>query len=233
MNILNFLLRTIFPENVTCIICRDEDTYKYGLCKKCFDKLKRTDGNRCKICLDAINTEGLCAACFNSPPDYKRLYCSFVYGEPIKNCLLLLKSGRGGFLKHQFSDIALDTIPEEILKSCTLITSVPASPARLRERGYNQAALIGKELSKKTKIPYRDTLKRTNDTKTALLDKAERLKSIKNQFARILDVKDETVLLIDDICTTGSTLRACAHQLKLAGAKEIFCFTVARTDKKL
>ena len=43
----------------------------------------------------------------------------------------------------------------------------------------------------------------------------------------------ETVLLVDDVCTTGATLRACAHQLKLAGAKEVYCFTVARTDKKM
>jgi ComF family protein len=233
LKFFDFILQVLFPYNVSCIVHRDNDVFRYGFCEECYKKLKRTDGCRCEICLDLINTEGRCGACFSDPPDYERLYCSFVYDEPIKMPLLLLKSGKGGYLKHQFSEIALDTVPKDIMDKITLITSVPSSRLRTYKRGYNQSELIGREISKKTSIPYLNVLSRTGEAKAALLDKAERLKSIKDQFILSKNIFGETVLLVDDVCTTGATLRACAHQLKLAGAKEVYCFTVARTDKKM
>ncbi len=227
-----FLEQLFFPVNVNCNYCGKEQIYKYGICKECYDQLKKPEGDRCEICMDRINTEGLCAACFKKKPAYKKLFCGFIYHGPLKKMIIRFKASNKRYMKYPFSDIALDVIPKEIFDKLTLITAVPSSAHRLWDRGYNQARLVAEELSQKTGVPYKDTLIRLKDTKTSKLNKEERLKSIKDQYYFACSVLGETVLLIDDVCTTGSTLRECAKMLKKAGAEEIYCFTVARTELK-
>ncbi len=221
-----------FPNNVTCNVCKSEKVYKYGLCEDCFKLLKKPDGNRCEICMDQINTEGLCAACFKKKPDYTRLYSAYVYEMPLSFLIVGLKKSNKRYLKYPFSEIAIDTIPNEILEKINLITAVPTAPKRLKKRGYNQAELISKEISAKTNIPYKNVLVRLKETKTTLLNKDERSSALKDEYSFSEVLNGETVLLVDDVCTTGATLRQCAKMLKKAGAKEVFCFTIARTDLK-
>lgn len=224
------LSEILFPLNACCTICKSENVFKYGLCEDCFIYLPKMRGNRCEICLDEINTEGLCSACLDKRPEYTKLFCNYVFTSPLSALLVGLKDSNKQYLKTHFAQMALDTV--DVLDKITLITSVPSNKKRLRKRGYNQAELIAKELSELTNIPYDSVLLRMGDTKTSTLNKAERLKSIKDQFYFKKGVFGETVLLIDDICTTGSTLRECSFMLKKAGAKEVFCFTVARTDRR-
>ncbi len=155
-----------------------------------------------------------------------------MYKLPLKAMILKLKSSNSRYMKYPFAEIALDVIPKEVLDKVSLITAVPSSAYRLWDRGFNQAQLIADEISELTHIPYKDTLMRLKDTKTSMLNKEARIKSIKDQYCFSCSVTGETVLLIDDVCTTGSTLRECAKMLKKAGAEEIFCFTVARTELK-
>ena len=226
-----FIKEIIFPSCVKCLLCFREETVKYSLCADCFKKLKITNGQRCEICLDRINTEGLCKNCLNKRPFYTKLYSPYVYDTAIKELILKFKSGNNQFLKEYFALIALDSIPSEILDKCTLITNVPCSKFKLKKRGYDQAQLIAKAISEKTDIPYKEALYRLSGEKTALLSKKHRKKTVIDRYSFCLNVYGETVLLIDDVCTTGTTLNYCSEQLKKAGAKEIFCFTVARTDK--
>lgn len=230
-NVFKFIKEIIFPTNVKCLLCFREETVKYSLCADCFSKIKVTDGQRCEICLDRINTQGLCKNCLNKRPFYTRLYSPYVYDTTIKEMILKFKSGNNQFLKDYFALIAFDSIPKEIFDKCTLITNVPCSKYKLKKRGYDQAQLIAKALSKKTDIPYKEALYRLSGEKTALLNRKHREKTIEDRYSFCLNVYGETVLLIDDVCTTGTTLSYCSEQLKKAGAKEVFCFTVARTDK--
>lgn len=229
--VLDFIKEIFFPSDVKCLICSNEQTEKYSLCADCLDEIKKPEGQRCNICFDRINTEGLCAACFNKKPFYTKLYCSYIYAPPLKDLILKFKSGSNEYLKEYFARIALDTVPKEVFDKCTLITNAPCSKEKLLHRGYDQGAAIGKAVSKKTGIPYKETIVRLKEEKTALLNKASRLKSADDRYLFCENVYNETILLVDDVCTTGATLRACADQLKKAGAKEVFCFTVARTDK--
>ena len=212
-------------------MCFNEETVKYSLCADCFKKLKTLDGQRCEICLDKINTIGLCKNCLSKRPFYTRLYSSYVYEGAIKELILKFKSGNNKFLKNYFVDIALDNIPDEIIEKCSLITNVPCSKHKLKKRGYDQAQLIAKGISEKTDIPYKEALYRISGEKTAVLSRKHREKTVEERYSFCTNVYGETVLLIDDVCTTGSTLNFCSRQLKKAGAKEVFCFTIARTDK--
>ncbi len=230
-NVFKLIKEIIFPLNVKCLLCFNEETTKYSLCKDCFSQLKETKGQRCSICLDRINTEGLCKDCLKKQPFYTRLYSPYVYDTKIKELILKFKSGNNQYMKEYFAQIALDNIPVEILNKCSLITNVPCSTYKLKKRGYDQAQLIAKTISKKTLIPYKNTLARLNSEKTALLNKKNRQQTVEERYIFCTNVFNETILLIDDVCTTGTTLRYCSQQLKKAGAKEVFCFTVARTDK--
>ncbi len=229
--VLDFIKELIFPSNVKCLICHSEETEKYSICSSCLKKIKKPEGQRCKICCDRINTEGLCAECFKKKPFYTRLYCSYIYADPLKKLILKFKSGNNKFLRQYFALIALDTVPEEIFNKCSLITSVPCSKEKLFLRTYDHGQEIAKAISENTNIPYKETLVRLKAEKTAKLDKAHRLKNANDKYLFCENVFNETVLLVDDVCTTGFTLRVCADQLKKAGAKEVFCYTVARTDK--
>lgn len=229
--VLDFIKGIIFPSDVKCLICENEKTEKYSICSDCLEKIKKPEGQRCKICFDRINTEGLCADCFNKKPFYTRLYCSYIYADPLKELILKFKSGDNKYLREYFARIAIDCVPQEIFDKCSLITNVPCSKKKLFARGYDHGAEIAKMISKKTYIPYKETIVRLNTEKTALLNKANRLKSAEERYLFCQNVFNQTILLVDDVCTTGATLRACADQLKKAGAKEVFCFTVARTDK--
>lgn len=229
--VFSFLKEIFFPSKVKCIICENELTEKYSICSDCLEKFKIVKGQRCKVCLDKINTQGFCADCLKKRPFYTMLYSPYVYESPLKELILKYKTGNNEYLKEYFACIALDSIPEEVLDKCNLITNVPCSKEKLKLRGYDQGKVLAKEISKKTSIPYKETLVRLSGEKTARLNKAKRIDSVKERYLFCDNVYGQTVLLIDDVCTTGATLRYCSEQLKTAGAKEVFCFTIARTDK--
>ena len=108
---------------------------------------------------------------------------------------------------------------------------VPLHPKRLRERGYNQASLLAKKLSRLGGLPVvEDTLIRVRDalpqarTRSAI----ERRQNVQDAFVCHQGLEGKQVLLIDDVCTTGATLDACAIALKAAGAGSVWGLTVAR-----
>jgi ComF family protein len=117
-----------------------------------------------------------------------------------------------------------------------IIAPVPLHPVRLRERGYNQSCILAKKLHKKIQtrnpelIPL--LLERTRDTPSQTkLSKDARIENLRGAF-RVKDgappLNGRTVLLIDDVCTTGATFGACARALKDAGAKKVCALAIAR-----
>jgi ComF family protein len=111
------------------------------------------------------------------------------------------------------------------------IVPVPLHPARQRERGFNQAAILAELLGASVDAPVRMVLERTRYTTTqTAYDRAERIENLHGAFRlrKNQDVRDFRVLLIDDVLTTGSTLSECARVLRLAGAVSIHAATAAR-----
>ncbi len=112
------------------------------------------------------------------------------------------------------------------------IAPVPLHPVKLREREFNQAALLAAQLARVTKIPLREKiLQRVNPTATqTLLTRDERAANMKNAFAvrKNLRLDGKRIVLVDDVFTTGATTNACAQALRAAGAAEVCVWTVAR-----
>jgi ComF family protein len=113
-----------------------------------------------------------------------------------------------------------------------IIVPVPLHKDRLRERGYNQAALLAKEFGKSVGLPVSEnSLVRVRATQPQVdLNAQERKENVSDAFCcSNMDLKGKQVLLIDDVCTTGATLEACSVALQQVGARSVWAFTLART----
>lgn len=122
---------------------------------------------------------------------------------------------------------------EHSLKNIDTIVPVPLHRKRKRKRGYNQSALISRAISQNINVPVDEVnLQRVKNTKSQTkLNFAQRLENVIDAF-HVKDtkkIKGKTILLIDDVITTGSTINACAKQLILSNAKEVFALSVAKT----
>jgi ComF family protein len=112
----------------------------------------------------------------------------------------------------------------------SLITAVPLHPARLKERGYNQSALLGEYLAKQSNIPFRaEAVQRVRETRTQVgLGRQDRLTNVADAFEADTGLaRDQKIVIVDDVRTTGATLRACASALLAAGASTVWALTVA------
>lgn len=115
-----------------------------------------------------------------------------------------------------------------------VLVPIPLYPSRFRQRGFNQAEVLGRALSKKLRIPIRtDILRRVRKTtpQVDMKDRDERLKNVKNVFSvspNILISQSLNIFLFDDVFTTGATMRSAALTLKHAGAKIVWGITMAR-----
>ena len=157
----------------------------------------------------------------------------FVFSGDLRRLILKFKEGNARYLRYIFGQMALDAVPKEVWDNVSLLVPIPSSEKSFKERGYNQSELICNEINRVTGIPVAtDVLYRTSEVKTKRLKMQERREKIRLSYGYNRLIGDETVLLVDDVCTTGETLKACAEQLKFAGAKTVYCFSVARTELK-
>jgi len=137
------------------------------------------------------------------------------------------------FERHDFLDDALAGLLEERMRDRNFdaITAIPMPRKKERRRGYNQAELLARALSRRTGIGCDMTLlERRGDRapQSTLARRAERAKNARGAFAAGAAARGKAVLVVDDICTTGATLRACAEALVKAGAARVCTIAVAR-----
>jgi ComF family protein len=121
----------------------------------------------------------------------------------------------------------------EVFENADFITPVPSHWTRLLKRGFNPANIIAAELSKISDVKYSNFLKRNRKTdyqknKTTI----ERLTNVKEAFVCATNLEGKSVIVADDVLTTGATLNECAKTLKTAGAKYVACVTIASASAK-
>ncbi|KKQ20726.1 MAG: hypothetical protein US45_C0051G0004 [Candidatus Nomurabacteria bacterium GW2011_GWA1_37_20] len=201
------------------------------------------------------NGEEFCSKCISDAPAAERetskwIFSLYDYRHPIiKKALWLFKYKGKRRLAGIFAEIIYNKIIEELSDLSAMenfrnviLIPIPLSPKRLRERGYNQAELICKELIKINNLRRGADIKLENNIlikpketehQARIENRTERLKNIIGSFAiksenkNIESVKGRNIILIDDITTTGATLNEARKTLKQAGARKIVAFTVA------
>jgi len=165
-----------------------------------------------------------------------RIICLCDYSGIIKDALVRFKfHNRPGYGKTLASLLADKVTSFAADSGFDLITCVPLHPNRLIERGYNQSEILCRELGKRTGMPVNThILKRIKNTQAqSLLAGKERYSNVKEAF-QVVDaepVRGKSVLLVDDILTTGNTLNECARVLKNAGAAEVTAAVIASGRK--
>lgn len=233
ISIKNFLLDLLFPK--FCLNCGKEGSY---LCQDCFSLIDTFKRQYCPFCSEPkIVLDGkTCNSC-RKPKKLAGLYCAVSYDNFIVKKLInqfkyepyIKELSKPLTLLIVTHFINLNNLPN--FKEFILIP-VPLHKKKLKQRGFNQASEIGKELSKNLKVPLFDNvlIKIKQTLAQVELKKEQREKNIKGVFAcqKPELVKNRKILLIDDIFTTGSTVEECARVLKTAGAKEIWGIAVAR-----
>ncbi len=154
-----------------------------------------------------------------------------VYEGALRECVLALK--RQPYLPHRLADLLAETSQRKPLQESTRIVPVPLHPQRESARGYNQALVIGRSLSKAIRLPVDEVslIRTTHSERYRVgLDAKGRHDTVENAFAvrypRL--VTRERILLVDDVFTTGATVSSCAEVLITAGARDVFVLTIAR-----
>jgi len=210
------------------------------LCPQCLNELKLISPPFCPLCglpYDiSYPSEHLCTECLSGKRHFKMARSAFAYEGVGRELIHSFKFGKKKPLLPFLSQLmwkALSSYPE--LLSVDLVVSVPLHPKRERERGFNQSALLAKEMAKRTGLPFTPNLLRKVKLTPpqSSLTRKERLKVVKGAFTVAkrgnISLGGKKILLVDDILTTGATADECTRTLLSAGAKEVFVFTLART----
>ena len=218
-----------------CLLCGKLVDKHTGLCPECFSEIHFIGPNVCPICGHPhfFDTEtGRCPLCINKHPPFDKVQSAFYYDEFSKHLILPFKHADRTDMAA-FLSVLLSQIGTSLIESADMIIPVPLHPKRLRYRKYNQSALLALHLAKKSHKTYEPMLlKRTRDTPSQENKTyAQRAKNVKNAFSvsNPDKIQGKTILLIDDVFTTGATLASCALTLKKAGAEKVYCLTLART----
>ena len=199
-------------------------------CLECQKKIKILVKHLCVTCgLPQINSDQ-CARCQKKQPSFKMLRSWVAFENPVKEALHQLKYrrdiGLGEALSSQFSDFI-----NKLNWPIDILIPIPLGKERLKERGYNQVAMIAAPLSTKLGLSYSPkALSRSRETRSQVgLSVAEREKNVQGAFrAEEKKVNGINILLMDDVSTTGATLSAAADALRSSGAKDVYAVTIAR-----
>jgi len=231
--LLKALLDFIYPPR--CSVCGAFIWEHRPICPKCEAGIGKITHPICVICgLPFFSGEDHpCGDCSNHPPPFDRARSAAIYAGSLQPAITHFKFGRKTGLAKPLGKLMAESLigefePGEI--DC--IIPVPLHRKRLRWRGFNQALLLAREISAATGLwvdPL--TLKRIRETRPQTrLPFKERGENVRGAFAVVREtfVRDRSILLVDDVFTTGSTIIECSRMLKKAGAARIQALTVAR-----
>lgn len=198
-------------------------------CLECQQKVKTLNGILCDVCGLPQEKAGICANCRADKPHFRSLRAWAEFEEPLRSALHKLKYRRDLSMGDAIAAHMLDFV-RGLKWNAELIIPIPLGRQRLRERGYNQVAMIAKPLSMGLGVDYsQDALVRRKETRSQVgLSREERRKNVSGAFHADSGVKGKIVLVIDDVSTTGSTLSSSAEALYASGARDVFALTIAR-----
>jgi ComF family protein len=191
--------------------------------------------NVCQKCGEALKKgQHLCSACRRTSPPYQALRSWAPFSGPLREAIHSLKYHQNMGLGSKLS-LHLIAMLDQLHWPIDLVIPVPLSSERFTERGYNQSNLLARPIAFARQIPFAPrSLKRTRNTTSQVgLSAKERLANVHGAFtAQPGDISGNSILLVDDVATTGATLTACTQSLLAAGAAQVYAITLARSNFK-
>jgi ComF family protein len=199
-------------------------------CPDCQGRVPRLSEPFCDQCGIPTKSAEICEKCRSNPPAYRKMRSWAIFDSPIQSALHTMKYKRNISLGDMLALQMVDYF-HSLHWQVEAVLPVPLGKKRLKERGYNQVGLVARPLAYNVGKDYLPlALKKTRETRSQVgLSASQRHENVKNSYqADPLVVNGKSVLLMDDVATTGSTISACTESLLLAGAKEVYVLTIAR-----
>lgn len=231
--LLNSIFNHLFPNH--CLLCNKKSNTGKDLCGTCWSKLPwlLSSCTQCAKPLNIAHNESLyCGECLKNPPPYDATLAPLHYQGDIISLITKMKFYNNLSATRLFGEL----IVEKILTQAPyhdfpkLLIPVPLHPKRLRKRGYNQATLIAKHITKLTHIPTHSNLcKRIRYTTAQSKTSADiRRSNLVKAFELTQPIQAQHVAIIDDVMTTGATVGSLCHLLKENGVEKVSIWCAAR-----
>lgn len=214
------LLSLIYPRRAVCMGCGSQEGFDR-------DWL-------CEACREALASRWIGAP---PPPDgalFRGAAYAYHYGGPAGGLVRNLKYRGVTRLAPSMGRVMAKAFERIQPTGADCVAPVPMHPRRLRQRGFNHAALLAEEAAARLELPTIDVLERVRNTRQQVrLPAAERRLNMDGAFALRADVRGRRIILVDDVCTTGATARACASTFLAGGAEAVYllCFARAGEDE--
>ena len=237
-NVPRFLFNLVLPDD--CRLC-DQPLFNISripVCPSCLSLPRPLEAEfACQTCRTPflspypLDHDGQCAICRENTANFDIAFAFGSYEGPLRKLIQLFKYGKVESLADPLSAFLLRAVPRD--QSFDVIIAMPMHWRRQWERGFNQAELLARPVARRYGLKLATNLRRKRYTASqASLRETARRQNLKNSFAvvRPNEIAGKRVLLIDDVFTTGTTLRAATAALKSAGAARVVALTLARVD---
>ena len=228
LDVCTFIAQHLLPQE--CLLCTARAAGG-TLCDGCRAQLPRLSPLRCAQCATPTPQSDICGACLAAPPAFTSVTAAYAYAWPLAPLIQQFKYAGNLALARLLAESACESIRSPV----DLIIPMPLGPARLRERGFNQALELARYISTATRTPLAAAACRRvlDGAPQARLPWRQRAKNIRGAFVCDVDLSGLRVAVVDDVITTGATLDELARTLRKAGAQEVHGWMVARTLKQL
>src|SRR5438105_10160162 len=221
-------LRIVLPS--WCVVCGGELPWRdrtASCCASCWSLLPRITSGKCRSCALPIPDSDVCISCSADPLPVDWCEAWGEYSGGLERVLQAFK-----FERHDFLAVPLGSLMSDVLRDTSFdaVVPVPMHWRRERKRGYNQAELLATALAKRIRIRCDSRLlSKVRETEAqSTLSRNSRTENLRKAFAASPRVKDLRILVVDDICTTGETFRACASELLRSAASRVCAVAVAK-----
>lgn len=226
MSVFELAIAWLAPPD--CIGCAEEGSV---LCELCSGSELLPYGERCFLCGSASALARTCSGCRKSSP--RHVWTVTDYAGIGQELLQAYKFGHArhgaGIIASHMTEVLREFNSDlDIEKANYVIVPVPTASSRIRERGFDHALLLAKVVSRQTGLKLRLALGRLGQTRQVGARRTARLAQQADQYFVRRGVKGRNVLLIDDVVTTGATLRAATKTLRRAGAKRVDALVFAK-----
>jgi len=231
MNLLNAILDIAAP--TWCASCgRPVTREERHLCKECLSKIEYVK-DACPVC-SGIMDSGECGICSKRHIYFDKNISVAEYDGVIKSLIADYKFGSKKRCASLLAGICFEKA-KDILEKVDCVTAVPSSRRKKYKRGFNQSELIARELARMAGRSYRNILKeKQSGHKQKTLGFSDRFFNVLDRYElKSRSITPCSVLIVDDVFTTGATLNECSRTLKDAGFKPVFSLAAARVVQKV